>query len=211
REGVEGLHVALVDAEHVQVAVDRTVEVRELALVDLALRLEAADLVGPVRGRLDVPLVGVDELVPVLHVAIQAGEAVEGLEVVRVDVDDLLETLRRLRVLAELLLPHLRETQEQRDALALGRDDLELALEDLEEALPALRSVVQTLETLEGDEVRVVALVDLTVGRDGLVDLTEAILVALGDLELRLDVRGLRLDGASLRDEDVEELRPLEL
>ena len=77
-----------------------------------------------------MPLVGVDELEPLAELPVAALEGEVRLFVVRIDLEHLLEPLRRDVRLEEVLLLDARELHEDVDALALGGHDVELALED---------------------------------------------------------------------------------
>ena len=74
-------------------------------------------------------VVGVDEVEPLAQLAVVALELEVRLLVVRVDLEHLLEALRREVGLEEVLLVQRREVHQDVDLLALGRDHVELPLE----------------------------------------------------------------------------------
>ena len=128
----------VVEVDDVPVRVDRAVDVLDLVGVDLRDGAVELDLRLALERRRDVALVGVDEVEPLPELAVAALEREVRLLVVRVDLEDLLEALRREVGLEELLLLDRRELHEDVDALALGRHDVELLLEDVDEVGPLL-------------------------------------------------------------------------
>ena len=163
RERLERFDVLLVEVDHVAVGVDRLVRVADLVGVHLRNGPVDLDLRPPLERGGDVPLVGVDELEPLPHLAVAASQGPVGLLVVRVDLDDLLEPLRRDVRLEELLLLQGGEVHEHVDALALGGDDVELLLEHLHEIRPLLQHLEHPREAAHRLEVRGVVLEDVLV------------------------------------------------
>ena len=104
RERLERGEVRVVEVDDVLVRVDRAVGVLDLVGVDLSDRAVELDLRLAVERRRDVALVDVDELRPLAQLAVAALEGEVRLLVVRIDLEDLLEPLRRDVGLEELLL-----------------------------------------------------------------------------------------------------------
>ncbi|MCZ7678448.1 MAG: hypothetical protein M5U28_06620 [Sandaracinaceae bacterium] len=209
RERVERAHVVFVDRQDVEVGVDGPIGVVDLDGVDVADGRVALDLLRAVRGRRDVALVGLDEPVPALQVAVEPLEAAQRGLVARIDLEHLLEALGGALGLDELLLEHRAEAAEDADPLLVRGDEVVLALEDAEEIAPVLALRVQPLEALERAKLRRVGLEDAGVLLDGVVDALEPQLVDLRDREPRLEhVLGAR-ERRDLQLEDLEQLRPI--
>ena len=126
RERLERRDVLLVEIDDVLVGVDRALGVLDLVGVDLRDGAVELDLGLALERRRDVALVGVDEVEPLPELAVVALEREVRLLVVRIDLEHLLEALRREVRLEEVLLLERRELHQDVDPLALGRDDVEL-------------------------------------------------------------------------------------
>ena len=96
-------------------------DVLDLVGVDLRDGAVELDLRLAIERRGDVAVVRVDEVEPLAQLAVVALELEVRLLVVRVDLEHLLEALRREVRLEEVLLVQRREVHEHLDLLALGR------------------------------------------------------------------------------------------
>ena len=133
----------LVEIDDVLVRVDRPLGVLDLVGVDLRDRAVELDLRLPIERRRDVPVVRVDEIEPLPELAVAALELEVRLLVVRVDLEHLLEPLRREIRLEEVLLLERREVHQDVDLLALGRRRRRAALSSTRDELrPLLEHLV---------------------------------------------------------------------
>ena len=73
-ERVEGRDVGVLEIDDVEVGVDRAVEILDLLRVDLGRVPPELDLLLPIVGRVDVAIVGVDEIEPLAEAPVAALE-----------------------------------------------------------------------------------------------------------------------------------------
>jgi hypothetical protein len=94
-----------------------------------------------------VAVVRVDQVEPVAKLAVVAFELEVGIFAVRIDLEDLLQALRRKIGLEEMLLVQRRQMHQDFDLLALGGHHLELLLQDGHELRPLLELLVDARQT----------------------------------------------------------------
>ena len=130
--------VLLVEVDDVLVRVDRPLGVLDLVGVDLRDRAVELDLGLPLERRGDVAVVGVDEVEPLAELAVVALELEVRVLVVRVDLEHLLEALRREVGLEEVLLLERREVHETSIFSRSVATTSSCAFEDADELGPLL-------------------------------------------------------------------------
>ncbi len=183
-EGLERGDEGVVEVDDVEVGVDRAIEILHLVRVDLGRLAPELDLLLAIVRGVDVPIEGVDEIVPLTEAPVAALEGLQGLLVRHVDLDHLLQADGGEIRLEELLLLDLGDLQEHVDALALGGDHVELHLEDAHEVGPLRGLGVDALQAAHREQALRVELEHLAVDLAGLLGLEQGRLVEAAGAEL---------------------------
>ena len=113
-ERIERGDVRLVEIDDISVRVDRSLDIFDFVGEDLRNESVEVDLGLAVERGSDVTLVRVDQIEPLTKLAIVTFEGKISLFVIRVDFDDLLESLRRDVRFEEMLLLKIRRDASRR-------------------------------------------------------------------------------------------------
>jgi hypothetical protein len=208
-EALAGLLVGRVDVEDLTVQVDRVRGRAELVLrQDAEAQQEAGAGLGVVvrrGGELTPEDVG--QRLPLLLLQVHAVERAEGTEVLDAGGEHRLVGGDGLLGVTGLLLDAADVGLDRPTIVVAGRER-QLGAEDVEQVFLATEREVQALERGEGDGLLAVDLEDRLVGGEGGVEVAQALLVDLRQLEAQRDALGI---GAVLLDaglEGLDELAP---
>src|SRR4029078_8178238 len=155
----ERAEVGLVQLQYLAPSVDRVLGPPQRVAFELAelreqlLQLVTLDAAAPQLTDLDQPAQRLRQLFPGARALVVGGDRAKGVDVLRIDLQDLLPALQRVALARELLAPDAAQALVDRDApVGIGRRD-DLLVQDLGQLLPLLRHLVEIGEPRERDRV----------------------------------------------------------
>src|SRR5690349_6195514 len=158
------------------------------------------------RRQLDLTLENLEEIHPAAGLLEQAIERLDGLEVLRVELEDGLIGLDGPLGIAELAVVDLAEDEVHLLLFLDGRGELRLLAVNVLEAVPTLEPDIEPLERLDGHAVILVEGEHLPEDRNGVVRALEYVLVNLRRLEQKLFLLGHALDDVGLAQDDLDQV-----